>query len=72
VCFIQSRSDERGGAHLGKQVEIEGVWVIKVILVLEGEFEFFWAMWLVETVLKWRWGWDLRTKRRDGDQLGIR
>ena len=35
VCTIQSRNDGRGEAHLGKQVEIEGVWMIKVILVFK-------------------------------------
>ena len=59
MCAVIQKQ-ERGEAHLGKEVEIEGVWMIKVVLVFKGQFEFFWAMWLVETVLKWKgkWRWE--------------
>ena len=34
VCT--NSKQERREAHLGKEVEIEGVWMIKVVLVFKG------------------------------------
>ena len=36
VELIQSGSADRVKAHLGKQVEVEGVWMIKVVFIFKG------------------------------------